>query len=184
MFFWKHYFYSVFSKTQLFKSKNGMLKKSKIMKNSGLFLNMAKWCFLFFFEVLMLLWFVFGVFGIVPEVLKMLVFFFPVFWAFVGWFILVYFGFGRFRCFCVSCVCFCFFVLLLFLFCLLCFCFVVGLFLVLVLVLLLFLFIFFFFCFCVLVFFVFVFVLVFVFCFFLEGLRVRWGGPKGHLTWP
>ena len=20
--------------------------------------------------------------------------------------------------------------------------------------------------------------------FFLEGLRVRWGGPKGHLTWP
>ena len=21
-------------------------------------------------------------------------------------------------------------------------------------------------------------------CFFLEGLRVRWGGPKGHLTWP
>ena len=31
----------------------------------------------------MLLWFVFGVFGIVPEVLKMLVFF-PVFWAFCG----------------------------------------------------------------------------------------------------
>ena len=28
--FWKHYFYSVFSKTQLFKSKNGMLKKTKI----------------------------------------------------------------------------------------------------------------------------------------------------------
>ena len=27
-----------------------------------------------FFEVLMLLWFVFGVFGIAPEVLKMLVF--------------------------------------------------------------------------------------------------------------
>ena len=77
----------------------------------------------------MLLWFVFGVFGIVPEVLKMLVF--PSFWGvFVGWFILVYFGFGKFRCFCVSCVCFCFcfFVLLLFLFCLLCFCFVVGLF--------------------------------------------------------
>ena len=25
----------------------------------------------------------------------------------------------------------------------------------------------------------------FVLCFvFLEGLRVRWGGPKGHLTWP
>ena len=27
--FWKHYFYSVFSKAQLFKSKNGMLKKNK-----------------------------------------------------------------------------------------------------------------------------------------------------------
>ena len=24
----------------------------------------------------------------------------------------------------------------------------------------------------------------FCFCFFWEGLRVRWGGPKGHLTWP
>ena len=64
----------------------------------------------------MLLWFVFGVSGIVPEVLECL-FCFPVFWAFVGLLILVYFGFGRFRCFCVSCVCFCFFVLLLFLFC-------------------------------------------------------------------
>ena len=60
--FWKHYFYSVFSKTQLFKNKNCMLKKQKFMKNSGLFLNMAKWCFLgLFFEVLMLLWFVCGV---------------------------------------------------------------------------------------------------------------------------
>ena len=25
---------------------------------------------------------------------------------------------------------------------------------------------------------------VLFFLFFLEGLRVRWGGPKGHLTWP
>ena len=24
----------------------------------------------------------------------------------------------------------------------------------------------------------------FLFCLFFEGLRVRWGGPKGHLTWP
>ena len=55
------------------------------MKNSGLFLNMAKWCFLglFFFEVLVLLWFVFGVCGIVPGVLKMLVFF-PNFLGFSG----------------------------------------------------------------------------------------------------
>ena len=44
---WKHYFYSVFSKTQFYKNKNCMLKKNrKFMKNSGLFLNMAKWCFL------------------------------------------------------------------------------------------------------------------------------------------
>ena len=50
----------------------------------------------------MLLWFVSGVFGIVPEVLKMFVFFvFPVLGVFVGWFIFLYFGFGRFRCFCV-----------------------------------------------------------------------------------
>ena len=49
-----------------------MLKKQKTYENSGLFLNMAKWCFggLFFFEVLTLSWFVFGVFGIVPEALK------------------------------------------------------------------------------------------------------------------
>ena len=33
-------------------------------------------------------------------------------------------------------------------------------------------------------FFFFVFFVFFVFGFFLEGLRVRWGGPKGQLTWP
>ena len=62
----------VFSAKHSFsKTKTGMLKKTEnIMKNSGLFLNMAKWCFLgwCFFEVLVLLWFVFGVFGIVPGV--------------------------------------------------------------------------------------------------------------------
>ena len=64
------------------------------MKNSGLFLNMAKWCFFgLYFEVLMVLWFVFCVSGIVPKVtvLKLLVFL-PVFWAFVWWLILVYLG--------------------------------------------------------------------------------------------
>ena len=45
-----------------------------------------------FFEVLMLLWCLFGVSGIVPKVLKMLVFFFPVLGAFVGWVIFVYLG--------------------------------------------------------------------------------------------
>ena len=41
------------------------------------------------------------------------------------------------------------------------------------------------FVFFVFVFFLFFFVSLLFFClFFLEGLRVRWGGPKGHLTWP
>ena len=43
-----------------------------------------------YFEVLTFLWFVFGVSGIVPKVLKMLVF--PILGAFVGWLILVDLG--------------------------------------------------------------------------------------------
>ena len=39
---------------------------------------------------------------------------------------------------------------------------------------------FFFFCF----FLFFCFFVFFLVVFFWEGLRVRWGGPKGHLTWP
>ena len=67
---------SFFTVFRIFKVFLGINRK--FMKNSGLFLNMAKWCFwVCFFEVLVLLWFVFGVFGIVPGVLKMLVF--PVF---------------------------------------------------------------------------------------------------------
>ena len=137
------------------------------MKNSGLFLNMAKWC-LFFLGVLVLLWFVFGVFGIVPGVFKMLVF--PVFLggAFVGWLILAYFGFGRFRCFCVSCVCFCFLCCFCFcLFALLLFCcwivFGVGSCFAFVLV---------FFSFFLFLFFLFFFVLFF------------FGGFKGQVRWP
>ena len=117
-------------------------------------------------------------------------------------------GFRRFRCFCVSCVClsllccsrFCFV------------CFVIG-FVVVLFFVLFFFFVFFvfvlFFCFFGFLerwpkgpphltlnppyFLVFVFCCFFVFFFlvflflvsvFLEGLRVRWGGPKGHLTWP
>ena len=62
------------------------------MKNSGLFLNMAKWCFLVFFEVLVLLWFAFGVFGIVPGVLKNACFsqFFGLFWG--GFFLFIFWG--------------------------------------------------------------------------------------------
>ena len=49
--------------------------------------------FVFFFQVLMSLWFVFGVSGKVAEVSKMLRFLFPQFLgAFVGWLILVYLG--------------------------------------------------------------------------------------------
>ena len=97
--------------------------------------------------------------------------FFGLLWG--GLFLFI-FGFGRFRCFLflvfVSVVCV---ALVSVLFAL--FCFVVGLFLVLVLVLLLFLFFLFFFCFLF---------LFFLFLFFLFWLFFRWGGPKGHLTWP
>ena len=106
-----------------------MLKKTEnFVKNSGLFLNMAKWCFwVCFFEVLMLLWFVFGVFGIVPEVLKMLVFFslfFGLLWGGLFFFIYGLEGLGVFVflvfvfvflcCFCFCFVCFVFVLLLVF----------------------------------------------------------------------
>ena len=116
-----------------------------------------------FFEVLILERFVFVVSGIVSKVLKMLVF--PSFWGFSGVACYCSSGFGRFRCFCVSCVCFS----LLCCFCFCFVCFVIG------------------FVFCFVFYFVFFSLVFFVlfFCFvFLEGLRVRWGGPKGHLTWP
>ena len=122
----------------------------------------------------------FGVFGIVAEVLKMLVFpsFLGLLWGGLFLFILGLKGLGVFVFLVfvfVFCVGFVSVLFALFLFCcwivfwcwfLFCFCF-------------------FFFCFFVLVFlFLFLF-LFFLFCFvFLEGLRVRWGGPKGHLTWP
>ena len=68
------------------------------MKNSGLFLNMAKGVLLgLFFEVLMLLWLVFGMSGIVPKVLNMLVF--PKFWGFCGVASSCLFVFGMFGCF-------------------------------------------------------------------------------------
>ena len=63
---------------------------------------------MFCFEVSMVLWFDFRVFGKVVKVLKMFVLLFPVFWAFGGLAYSCLFGFGRFRCFCVSCLWFCF----------------------------------------------------------------------------
>ena len=132
------------------------------MENSGLFLNMAKRCFWVFFEVLMLLWFVFCVSAIVPKVLKMLVFskFLGLFWG--GFFLFIVFG--RFGCFCVSCFwfsfwcwfCFCLFALFCFAVgcCCFCFCFFLFFFFVFFLCFVFFCFSFFVFCF-----------LFFVFCF-------------------
>ena len=132
------------------------------MKNSGLFLNMTKRSFWdLFFEVLVLLWFVFGVSGIVPKVLKMLVFF-PVF-GLCGVVYSCLFGFGRFRCFCVFCVCFPF-------------CVVFVLFVLFFVLLLDRFWCWFFFCFCVCFLFFVCFLFVFVFCFF--------GGFKGQARWP
>ena len=127
MFSWKHYFYSVFSKTQFFKNKNCMLKKTEnSWKIVGCFWTWQNGVFLgLFFWGFNIKRFVFGVSGIVWKVLKMLVFF-PVFWGFSGVAHCCSSGFGRFRCFCVSCVCFSF--LCCFCFCFVCFVlgFVVG----------------------------------------------------------
>ena len=178
----------VFSANTAFQKQTWYVDKNrKLMKHSGLFLNMAKWCFLgLFFEVLVLLWFVFGVFGIVPGVLKMLVF--PSLLGFSGvassclflgleglgvfvFLVFLVFVFG-------VCVAFVSVLLVLFLFCggIV---FGVGSWFVFVFVFLFFLSVFLFW-------FFFVFFFFFVFCCFVffEGLRVRWGGPKGHLTWP
>ena len=172
MFSWKHYFYSVFSKTQLFKNKNCMLKKTEnLWKIVGCFWTWQMVSLGFgFFEVLILKRFVFGVSGIVSKVLKMLVFF-PSFLGFSGVACYCSSGFGRFRWFCVSCVCFS----LLCCFCFCFVCFVIGFVFGFVFCFVFFFSVFFCFFVCFFVFFWFV---------FLEGLRVRWGGPKGHLTWP
>ena len=169
--FRKHCFYSVFSKAQLFKNKTVWWKKTEnLWKIVGSFWTWQKGVLggLFFwdFNVIVVC---FCVSAIVPKVLKMLVCF-PVLGAFLGWLLLVYLcleGLGVFV-----------FLVFGFLFgggfvsvCLLCF--------VLWLDVVVFISV----CLCFLLFFVF-FVLFFVFRFSLEGLRVRWGGPKGHLTWP
>ena len=142
----------------------------------------------------MLLWFVFCVSGKVARVLNML-FSLPSFLGFGGVAYSCLFGFGRFRCSCVSCFCF-----------LLCVGFVSVLFVLFCCSMLLFLFLLFFFfvffCFFGGMFFVFwggfkgqvrwpkgpphlaLNPPYFLFLFFFEGLRVRCGGPKGHLTWP
>ena len=148
------------------------------MKNSGLFLNMAKWCFCLFFEVLMVLWFCFRVSGIVATVLKMLVFFSQFFGLLCGG-LFLFIWVWKVYVFCGSCFCVSFAqVLFLFVLALVLFCcwIVVGVVIALCLL---------FCCFFVLFFVLFfVFLFCFCFCFCLEGLRVKRGGPKGHLAWP
>ena len=156
--FWKLYFYSVFSKTQQLQEKAVCWKDRNFMKTSGLSLNMPKRFFVCLFSGFNV---IFVCLLCIWQSCKSVksVCFFPSLGGFVGWLILVYLGLEG-LVFCGSCFCFLWFT---FCFCsvLLCFCFVVGLFLVLLL-----------FCFC------------FFPSFFGEGLRVRWGGPKGYLTWP
>ena len=129
------------------------------MKNSGLFLNMANGVFwVWFFEVLILKRFVFGVSGIVSKVLRMFVFF-PSFWGFfLGWLIIVHLGLEGLGVF----------VFLVFVF-LCCVAFVSVLFAWLLVLWL------FYFLLCFVCFFLF-FLFCFFFCFF--------GGFKGQVRWP
>ena len=162
-----------------------MLKNGKFMKNSGLFLSTAKWCFLGLFlgfnVIVVCFWCVWHSSRSVKNAC------FSQFWVFFwGGFFLFIFGVGRFRCFCVSCVsCVCFWCLCCFCFCFVCFVFVLLLDCFWCWFLFCFCFCFFllFFSFCFFVLFLFLFfVLFFSFCFFFlffvvlffwEGLRVR-----------
>ena len=77
-FFWKHYFIVFSAKHSFSKAKIACWKKTEnLWKIVGCFWTWQNGVFGFVFEALMLLWFVFGVFGIVPEVSKVLVF--PIF---------------------------------------------------------------------------------------------------------
>ena len=144
-------------------------KKENLWKIVGCFWAWQMVSFGFgFFEVLILKRFVFGVSGIVSKVLKMLVF--PVFWAFLGWLIIVHLGLDALGVF----------VFLVFVF-LCCVAFVSVLF-ALLLVLWLFCFLFVgFFCFLCLFLLGFLFFFVSVFFWGFKG-QVRW--PKGppHLA--
>ena len=156
---WKHYFYSVFSKTQFFKNKNCMLKKTEnLWKIVGCFWTWQNGVFWgFVFEVLILkvcFWCVWYCFKSVKNAC-----FFPSFGFFSGVAHCCSSGFGRFRCFCVSCVCF---FLSWFCFCFVCF--VLG-------------FVVWCCCFVFLVCFFWLFFWLFCFLFFF-------GGFKGHVRWP
>ena len=141
------------------------------MKNSGLFLNMAKGCFFacFVFQALMSLCFLSG---IVPEVLKMLVFFPSFFGLLWGGLFLSILGLEGLGVFVFLVFAFLFFCIAFVSVCLLCF--VLWLDVVVSVSV-------FFLCFCFCCFFLFVF---FCFCFFGGGFKgqVRW--PKGppHLA--
>ena len=116
------------------KKQNCTLKKQKSYENSGLFLNMAKWCFLgLFFSAFHVIVVCFGCVWDSSKSVKNACFS-PMFGAFVGWLILAYLGLEGLGVFV--------FLVFVFLFCVAfvsalfaLFCFVVGLFWVFVLVL-------------------------------------------------
>ena len=184
LFFRKHYFYSVFSKHSSCNTKIVCWKNRKLWKIVGCFWTWKKVLYGCSFSGCNVIVVCFLCVWWGWKSVKMLVFYFPSFLGFVGWIVLVYLGFeglgvfvflAFFFFFSFLCwFCFCF-VSVLFLFC---FCFVSVLFLFcFCFVSVLFLFCLFWFCWIV-------FGVVFCFGFLLEVLRVRWGGPKGHLTWP
>ena len=134
--FWKHFLYSVSAKHSFSKTKTVCWKKNrKFMKNSGLFLNMAKWCFLgLFFSGFHVIVVCFWCVWHSSKSVQTCLFFFQFWGAFVGWLILAYLGLEGLGVFV--------FLVFVFLFCVAfvsvlfaLFCFVVGLFWVLVLVL-------------------------------------------------
>ena len=180
---WKHYFYSVFSKTQLFKNKNCMLKKTeniwKIVGCSWTRQNGVFWvCFFWGFSVIVVcFWCVWHSSRSVKNACFSQ--FFGFLWGGLfllilgleglGVFVFLVFVFVFLCCFCFCFVCFVFVFLLDWFWCWFLFCFR---------------FCYFFVFFVLVLFFVFVVFCFFVVLFLLEGLRVRWGGPKSHLTWP
>ena len=103
-FFWKHYFYSVFSKAQQLQIKNVCWKTEKLWKIVGCFWTWHKGVFVCFFSGFNVIVVCFCVSGKVARVLKMISFF-PSFFGLCGVAYSCLVGFGRFRCFCVSCFC-------------------------------------------------------------------------------
>ena len=90
MFFWKHYFYSVFSKTQLFKNKNCMMKKTEnLWKIVGCFWT---WKIVFLVFFVLRLYTYCGLFLCVYHKSAKNACFPQFFGFFLGWLLLLYLG--------------------------------------------------------------------------------------------